>query len=67
MSFLTCVQDRLVSTEITRNEDFFVRNHGGVPEIDADKYFLEIDGLVNNPKRLTLADLQNEELFPRET
>lgn len=59
--------DRLVSTEITRNEDFFVRNHGGVPEIDADKYFLEIDGLVNNPKRLTLADLQNEELFPRET
>lgn len=67
MSYLTCIQDRLVSTEITRNEDFFVRNHGGVPEIDADKYFLEIDGLVNNPKRLTLADLQNEELFPRET
>ncbi|KAK3400270.1 Oxidoreductase, molybdopterin-binding domain-containing protein [Sordaria brevicollis] len=59
--------DRLVSTEITRNEDFFVRNHGGVPEIDPSKFYLEIEGLVNNPKRLTLADLQNKELFPRQS
>ncbi|GAB7351446.1 hypothetical protein MBLNU459_g2110t1 [Dothideomycetes sp. NU459] len=58
---------RLVETEITRNEDFFVRNHGGVPEIDASKYSLEIEGLVNNPQTLTLADLQNEKLFPRQT
>ncbi|KAL1304367.1 hypothetical protein AAFC00_003370 [Neodothiora populina] len=60
-------RDRLVETEITRNEDFFVRNHGGIPEIDPAEYSFDIDGLVNNPKKLTLADLQNEKLFPRQT
>ncbi|KAK0636966.1 Oxidoreductase, molybdopterin-binding domain-containing protein [Bombardia bombarda] len=58
---------RLVEKEITPNPDFFVRNHGGVPEIEADKFFLDIGGLVNKPKRLTLADLQNESLFPRQS
>lgn len=50
---------------ITSNADFFVRNHGGVPEIDADKYYFDVGGLVKNPKRITLAELQNESLFPR--
>ncbi|PSK55892.1 Sulfite oxidase [Elsinoe australis] len=58
---------RLVETELTDNKDFFVRNHGGIPEIDADKFFVDIEGLVNEPKSLTLADLQNEDLFPRKT
>jgi sulfite oxidase len=44
-----------------------VRNHGGVPEIDEGAYELDIGGLVNQPKKLTLADLQNEEIFPRQT
>ena len=56
-----------METEITNNKDHFVRNHGGIPEIDADQYTLDIEGLVNDPKRLTLADLQNEELFPRQS
>ncbi|KAK4161063.1 Oxidoreductase, molybdopterin-binding domain-containing protein [Cladorrhinum sp. PSN259] len=60
-------RDRLVENEITPNPDFFVRNHGGVPEIDPSQFYLDIGGLVNNPKRLTLADLQNESLFPRQT
>lgn len=60
-------RDRLVSKEITANPDFFVRNHGGIPEIDPAQYTLDIGGLVNNPRRLTLADLQNESLFPRQT
>jgi sulfite oxidase len=64
---LTKLQDRLVETEITDNKDHFVRNHGGIPEIAAEEYTLDIEGLVNDPKRLTLADLQNEELFPRQT
>jgi sulfite oxidase len=64
---LTSLQDRLVETEITDNKDHFVRNHGGIPEIDPAEYTLDIEGLVNNPKRLTLADLQNEELFPRQS
>ncbi|KAF2084796.1 sulfite oxidase [Saccharata proteae CBS 121410] len=60
-------RERLVKSEVTSNKDFFVRNHGGIPEIDASKYTLDISGLVKNPKRLTLADLQNEELFPRQS
>jgi len=60
-------RDRLVSTPITPNNDHFIRNHGGVPEIDAESYTIDISGLVNNPTRLTLADLQNEALFPRQS
>lgn len=60
-------RERLVATEITDNKDHFVRNHGGIPEIDPQEYTLDISGLVKNPKRLTLADLQNEELFPRQS
>ncbi|KAK6084264.1 oxidoreductase molybdopterin binding domain-containing protein [Seiridium cupressi] len=58
---------RLVETELTNNKDHFVRNHGGIPEIDPAEFTVDISGLVNNPKRLTLADLQNEELFPRQS
>lgn len=60
-------QERLVKDAITPNEDFFIRNHGGVPEIDGDKYFLDIGGFVKTPKRITLAQLQDESLFPRQT
>jgi sulfite oxidase len=52
---------------MTDNKDHFVRNHGGVPEIDEEAYFLDIDGLVNDPKQLTLADLKNEKIFPRQS
>lgn len=64
---LMALKERLVATEITDNKDHFVRNHGGIPEIDPQEYTLDISGLVKNPKRLTLADLQNEELFPRQS
>jgi len=58
---------RLTTAEpITPNPLHFVRNHGGIPNIDASKYFLRLDGLVKNPQKLSLADLQNEELFPRQ-
>lgn len=52
---------------MTRNEDHFVRNHGGIPIINEDDYFLEISGMVNKPQKLTLKDLKNEELFPRQS
>ncbi|KAF4552288.1 Oxidoreductase molybdopterin-binding domain-containing protein [Elsinoe fawcettii] len=58
---------RLVETEITPNSDHFVRNHGGIPEIDPSSYFLDMEGLVKNPQRLTLEDLKNESLFPRQS
>ncbi|PPQ78756.1 LOW QUALITY PROTEIN: hypothetical protein CVT25_010759 [Psilocybe cyanescens] len=57
---------RLVTAKsITPNSLHFVRNHGGIPNINASDFYLELDGLVNNPKKITLAELQNEELFPR--
>ncbi|KAI4909149.1 hypothetical protein J4E85_011621 [Alternaria conjuncta] len=56
---------RLVETEITNNKDHFVRNHGGIPEIDPEKYFFEVEGLVDKPKKITLKELQDESIFPR--
>jgi len=50
---------------ITPNNLHFVRNHGGIPDIDPEAFDLKLDGLVNDPKKLTLADLKNESLFPR--
>ncbi|KAF4610710.1 hypothetical protein D9613_007294 [Agrocybe pediades] len=57
---------RLITAKpITPNPLHFVRNHGGIPNISAEDFFLELDGLVNEPKKLTLATLQNEQIFPR--
>lgn len=64
---LTLAKGRLVETAITRNEDHFVRNHGGIPEIDEDAYFFDVAGLVNTPKRITMNELKNESLFPRQS
>jgi sulfite oxidase len=59
---------RLVTAKpITPNSLHFVRNHGGIPDIDASEFTLKLDGLVKNPMSLTLADLQNEDLFPRQS
>jgi sulfite oxidase len=56
---------RLVSrAPITPNELHFVRNHGGIPEIEAEAFDLRLDGLIKDPKRLTLADLKDETKFP---
>ncbi|KAL5362234.1 molybdopterin binding oxidoreductase [Aspergillus floccosus] len=57
---------RLVTSKvITPNPLHFVRNHGGIPLIDRDKWDLSLDGLVQNPKRYTLDDLMDESKFPR--
>ena len=61
------LQGRLVETPITRNEDYFVRNHGGIPEIAEDAYFFDVDGLVKKPRRITLKELKDESIFPRQT
>lgn len=41
---------------------FFARNHAPVPEIRAEDWRLEVDGLVARPLRLSLADLARD--FP---
>ncbi|KAI3321403.1 sulfite oxidase [Xylariaceae sp. AK1471] len=57
---------RLVTEKpITPNPLHFVRNHGGIPSIEPSAWFLRLEGLVKEPKKLTLADLQDESRFPR--
>jgi sulfite oxidase len=57
---------RLVTSKaVTPNPLHFVRNHGGIPLIEKDKWSLTLDGLVANPKSYTLDDLMNESKFPR--
>ncbi|KAJ5632846.1 hypothetical protein N7490_009185 [Penicillium lividum] len=57
---------RLVTSKaITPNPLHFVRNHGGIPIIDKDKWDLSLDGLVNNPKTYKFKDLLDESKFPR--
>ena len=42
-------------------EGFFIRSHHGVPNIDLSQWVLEVDGLVEKPLRLNLAELQKME------
>ncbi|KAM6487436.1 Oxidoreductase, molybdopterin-binding domain-containing protein [Trichoderma sp. SZMC 28011] len=57
---------RLVTDKaITPNSLHFVRNHGGIPLIDKDKFSFTMDGLVAKPREYTLDDLMDESRFPR--
>jgi len=48
----------LVKSWITPVERFYVRSHAANPQIDPDRYRLEISGLIDKPLRLSLAQLQ---------
>ena len=51
----------LLDSPITTNENFFVRNNGGIPaNTDADGWELTIDGLVDNPLSLSIAYLKEQ-------
>lgn len=49
---------------VTPNEDLFRVGHYGMPEVDAATWRLEMSGLVERPRTLTLAELQAR---PRES
>lgn len=67
---LTLLNDRPVNAEtppellddtITPTERHFIRNNGIPPEnVDAETWTLTIDGFVNNPLELTIADLKSQ-------
>ncbi|KAI0081222.1 sulfite oxidase mitochondrial precursor [Panus rudis PR-1116 ss-1] len=57
--------NHIMEGKLTANKYHFIRNHGGVPDIDEDAYYLDIGGLVKNPVRLTLKDLKDPEKFPQ--
>ncbi|OAL25416.1 hypothetical protein AYO20_10450 [Fonsecaea nubica] len=57
---------RLVTDKaVTPNSLHFVRNHGGIPLIDKDKWRLDLDGLVKNLRTFTFDDITDESKFPR--
>ncbi|KAJ5669695.1 hypothetical protein N7462_010765 [Penicillium macrosclerotiorum] len=57
---------RLVTSKvITPNPLHFVRNHGGIPIIDKDRFELSLDGLVQHPKTYSMDDIMDESRFPR--
>src|SRR5258706_15032848 len=43
---------------VTPLDLFYGRNHGAIPQIDPDTWQLEVDGLVQRPLILTLAELR---------
>lgn len=45
--------------QVTPNPRFFIRNHFGIPALDAGAWRLSISGTVNQPRSLGLADLRN--------
>lgn len=47
----------LVKSWITPVETFFIRSHGNTPEIKADSYRLTVEGLVEKPLTLSLAEV----------
>ncbi|KZV60509.1 molybdopterin binding oxidoreductase [Peniophora sp. CONT] len=58
-------REDLMKGKLTSNMQHFVRNHGGIPDIDANAYELEIEGLVGKPVTISLADLQDPSKFPQ--
>ncbi len=48
----------LVASWLTPIKYFYVRSHAPFPKIDVESFRLSIEGMVNRPFRITLADLQ---------
>ncbi|KAJ7069435.1 sulfite oxidase mitochondrial precursor [Mycena amicta] len=56
---------QLLQGKLTDNKYHFVRNHGGIPDIQEDVFELEIGGLVNKSVKLSLKDLKDPAKFPQ--
>ncbi len=56
---------KLIENWITPVKSFFVRSHGNVPDLDAKNLTLTVDGLVDKPLTLKVAELI--ERFPAAT
>ena len=44
---------------ITPTESFYVRSHGDVPDVDAERYVLKVAGLVERPLELSLERIRS--------
>jgi len=54
---------RMIDDFYTDNDDFYVVQHYGQPELDLDSYRLRVTGLVNQELELSLSDLQSMAQF----
>ncbi len=50
---------REISEFVTDNEDFYLVQHYGQPEVDNDAWRLRVTGMVDNELELSLSDLMN--------
>jgi sulfite oxidase len=48
---------RLVERALTWREDFFIRNHGAIPDLDAESWRLRIEGMVSRAASVSLHEL----------
>jgi sulfite oxidase len=51
--------DLLRGSFITPTESFYVRSHGDVPDVDAERYVLKVTGLVERPLELSLETIRS--------
>lgn len=54
----------LAEAALTPVEAFYARNHGPIPDIDPQAWQLRVDGLVDHPLKVSLAELREQ--FPAE-
>jgi sulfite oxidase len=54
---------QLATASLTPVEQFYIRNHGPIPKVDAAGFRIKIEGLIHNPQELSLAQLK--ESFPQ--
>ena len=57
---------REITSFFTNNEDFYLVQHYGQPEVDNDSYRLRVTGLVDNELELSLDDLQTGDVFEQQ-
>src|SRR5580765_5706389 len=57
--------DKLRENFITPYQEFYIRNHGEIPEIDVKKYLLQVNGMVEHELIVSLGELKNN--FPKLT
>jgi sulfite oxidase len=48
----------LVADQITPVKHFYVRNHGPIPKVDAAAHRLRIEGMVDKPQELSVAEIK---------
>ena len=57
------VDTRYIDSFYTSNDDFYVVQHYGQPDVDIDSYRLKLTGLVDNPLEVTLGDIKAMDKF----